>query len=283
MIAAAAERIDPRSVTGEEFLEALARPGILDVPVAVVVAHPDDETIGIGGQLHRFPDVLIVHVTDGAPRDEIDARAAGFADWQSYAAARRMELLDALASIGAGSANLLSLALPDQQAALHLADIAWRLAEIFRSRDIELAFTHPYEGGHVDHDATAFAVHAAVAIMERESGEAPGIVEMASYHWRGSEMVPLHFAPIPAARDMQVQLDGEARRQKHRMLDAFRSQESVLARFRSSCERFRVAPHYDFRVAANGGDVGYRQITPETDVQRWLALVTEARERLALP
>ena len=35
----------------------------------IVVAHPDDETIGMGAQLCRFRDALLVQVTDGAPRD----------------------------------------------------------------------------------------------------------------------------------------------------------------------------------------------------------------------
>ncbi len=37
--------------------------------VLVVVAHPDDETIGAGALLARLRDVRVVHVTDGAPRD----------------------------------------------------------------------------------------------------------------------------------------------------------------------------------------------------------------------
>jgi N-acetylglucosamine malate deacetylase 2 len=47
------------------------------VPVAVVVAHPDDETIGCGAILRRLPLVRLVHVTDGAPRDMIDAVRLG--------------------------------------------------------------------------------------------------------------------------------------------------------------------------------------------------------------
>src|SRR5688500_6429168 len=33
----------------------------------LVVAHPDDETIGAGGHLPRFQPEAIVHLTDGAP------------------------------------------------------------------------------------------------------------------------------------------------------------------------------------------------------------------------
>ena len=55
----------------------------------IVVAHPDDETIGMGAQLCRFDDALLVQVTDGAPRDGHDAAAHGFATLADYAAARR--------------------------------------------------------------------------------------------------------------------------------------------------------------------------------------------------
>jgi len=43
-----------------------------------VVAHPDDETVGAGALLDRLDDVVVVHVTDGAPRDLADARSAGW-------------------------------------------------------------------------------------------------------------------------------------------------------------------------------------------------------------
>ena len=82
-----------------EFLEALRSParGIVDARhVAVITAHPDDETIGCGAQLPRLSGVMIITVTDGAPRDLIDARARGFTSAQDYANARRVELRKAL-------------------------------------------------------------------------------------------------------------------------------------------------------------------------------------------
>lgn len=69
-----------------------------DARVAVVGAHPDDETIGAGAQLARLRRLTLVHVTDGAPRNGRDAAAAGFADPRAYAEARRAELDAALAA-----------------------------------------------------------------------------------------------------------------------------------------------------------------------------------------
>ncbi len=62
----------------------------------IVVAHPDDETIGMGAQLCRLRDTLQLQVTDGAPRDGCDAAAHGFANIAEYAFARRVELRAAL-------------------------------------------------------------------------------------------------------------------------------------------------------------------------------------------
>jgi len=44
--------------------------------VLVVVAHPDDETIGAGAMLASLDDVHVVHLTDGAPGDHTEVRAA---------------------------------------------------------------------------------------------------------------------------------------------------------------------------------------------------------------
>jgi hypothetical protein len=63
-----------------EILEILAERRTVEPRVMIVVAHPDDETIGMGAQLCGFHDALLLQVTDGAPRDGRDAAAHGFAN-----------------------------------------------------------------------------------------------------------------------------------------------------------------------------------------------------------
>src|ERR1044071_4721885 len=98
---------------GERILAMLAARQRVTERVLIVAAHPDDETIGCGAQLWRFDDLLLVHVTDGAPRDGKDAAQYGFASVADYAAARRREL-DAALAAGEVTARRMHLDLPDQ-------------------------------------------------------------------------------------------------------------------------------------------------------------------------
>src|SRR5690606_6874416 len=97
-----------------DLLARLAERGDIDAPVVMVVAHPDDEILGLGSRLARLRNLTIIHLTDGAPRDMRDARREGFDSWRDYAAARRAELARALAAIGASHARTLCYDYPDQ-------------------------------------------------------------------------------------------------------------------------------------------------------------------------
>ena len=93
-----------------------------DAPrVAIVAAHPDDEVVGASALLIRSPDTLVVHVTDGAPRDPRDAGAAGFRTRAAYATARRTEALAALGLAGIPRTRVRELGVVDQEASSLLA------------------------------------------------------------------------------------------------------------------------------------------------------------------
>jgi LmbE family N-acetylglucosaminyl deacetylase len=228
------------------------RPVLDGARVAVVVAHPDDETIGCGALLSRLPGALLVHVTDGAPRDFVDARRLGFASVEAYAAARRRELEAALAA-GRIEAERVNLDIADKEAVRHLVPLVRRLAELIESRGVRLVLTHAFEGGHPDHDACAFAVHHAARIAGSVAS-----VEMPFYRLGPDGPVNQSFAPAPDRPVVELRLTAAERARKAAMMGCFRSQRGVLASFSIDCERFRQADGEPrFERSPTGGRVLY--------------------------
>ncbi|HEV7254289.1 MAG TPA: PIG-L family deacetylase [Mesorhizobium sp.] len=255
-----------------------ARPG--GGEMAVVVAHPDDETIGFGGQLRRMRNSIIVHVTDGSPRSGFDARAHGFAAPEDYAAARRRELEAAVSEVGVPASSLLSLGIPDQDAPRRIADIAKKLAALFGTRKPRFVLTHPFEGGHPDHDATAFGVWAACRLVARGGGMPPAVIEMASYHLGSEGAVWGRFAGDEP--ELVLTLGPEDLARKQRMFAAHRSQTQVLAQFAVGEERFRLAPAHDFAALPNGGRLLYESKGWGLKGDEWLTLSRVALAALGL-
>lgn len=250
----------------------------------VVVAHPDDETIGAGAHLGRFAGVRILHTTDGAPRSGRDAEAAGCAGVIEYAALRRRELERALAHAGLKPDQLDSLGFADQDTSFHLAALTRLVLHRIEDWAPDVVLTHAYEGGHPDHDATAFAVHAACALLD---GAAPSIVEMAGYHGAdgpdpGKSTSFQAFLPAPGIPIHTVTLDPAVRRLKRRMLDAHASQAATLAPFRDDVERFRRAPAYDFTGPPHPGPLNYDRFEWGMTGERWRGLAAEALRTLGL-
>jgi N-acetylglucosamine malate deacetylase 2 len=248
-----------------------------------VFAHPDDETVGVGGTLAHLGAVSFVCVTDGAPRDPTDALRAGCNSREDYARLRRRELCAVIREVGADPDDILFLAIADQQASLHLVAIAWAIdAEIERLQP-KTVITHPYEGGHPDHDATAFAVHAAIAMRRSRGAPAPAIVEMTSYHSRGGEFVFGDFLPNTGPDAVTVTLDAPARERKRRLLRCHVSQAYLLESLTLDCERFRDAPDYNFAQPPHEGELLYESFPWGMTGERWRRLAGKALDQLALP
>jgi N-acetylglucosamine malate deacetylase 2 len=230
--------LDRSTVRSESFAS------LLQSLVALVVAHPDDEILGLGGCLAQIPAPIIIHVTDGAPRDLSGPMSGRFSTRDQYARARQCELDRALAAAAVSHERRLALCEVDQEAVFHLAELTRELIPVLAS--VEWVITHPYEGGHPDHDAAAFVVQAACARLQRAIGRAPQRLEFASYHARDGGIVRGQFWPDPECPESVFTLDASQRARKQAALSKFVTQKSVIAAFPVDVERLRPAPSYDF-------------------------------------
>lgn len=273
--------------TAGELLDALRdsnRSRTVAAKVAVVVAHPDDESVGIAGQLPRLRDATIVHVTDGAPLDPAFARSAGFSSLDAYRSARQRELDAALDLAGVPHKARIHLGVPDQQVAMQLTETTFRLMRLFARGGFDAVFTHPYEGGHPDHDATAFCVHQACALMREQGLAVPVILEMASYFEGEAGGVYQQFISDRDRAEVRSVLTPAQSAVKRQMLDCHRTQAQYLHVFGDAEERFRIAPAYDFTALPNRGLLHYETFSTGMTGDRWTGLVEGALnglERLA--
>lgn len=249
-------------------------------PTMVVGAHPDDETAFAGFRLTRLRSAQFVCVTNGSPRDGVDAARYGLTPEQ-YAMARGRELQEVLGTCGIAPAQIRILGYVDQEATLHLMEITRSLAGLFTDFGIAAVLTHPYEGGHPDHDATAFGVHAAAALLARHGRTPPAIVEMACYHEGREGFRAGAFLPI-APEDTVLRLTPEEQQRKRALLDRFATQRHTLPSLPVAVERFRRAPAYDFLQPPHDGPLHYERQPWGMTGERFRALAAEALAQLEL-
>ena len=97
------------------------------VRIAILAAHPDDETLGASLLLQRAARCSLVHLTDGAPRDPALRSLASAGTRVGYAHARRLELLAALAQSSMAAHRATWLGAVDQEACFALPGLVRRL------------------------------------------------------------------------------------------------------------------------------------------------------------
>ena len=197
---------------------------------------------------------VLVHVTDGAPVDGVDAQSAGFPDAEAYTTARRSELNRALAYLPAFPIATVQLGETDQRVTDHLFRVVRALRRLIVTWAPATVVTHAYKGGHPDHDAIAVAVHA----LRRERTTFVHLEFAEYYQGRSGELVTNRF-PTTTPATVRIRLSNQEQQMKRDMLSAFTSQQRTLACFGVEEEWLRPAPEYDFSRPPNEGRVWYER------------------------
>ncbi len=241
----------------------------------ILAAHPDDETIGAAATLMRCHDIFVVYLTDGAPSDprfwpaEQKSRA-------EYIRTRQTEAEAALAIAGISPQRIFCLGARDQEAIFEIIPRAREFCGLLLWARPEVVITHPYEGGHPDHDAAALLARLALDLPGQRSQPRPHLLEMTSYHARGSDLETGMFLHNHAGEELIIELSPEEIERKKNMIAAHRSQAAVLRNFPIQPERLRFAPEYDFGLPMHPGKLWYESQGWAMTGEHWRSLARRA-------
>lgn len=226
----------------------------------LVVAHTDDESAAASKLVcDNRENLILLHATDSAPLNPEYARRAGFENRDEYRAARRAELLEAMAVAGLPPQQCIEskVAIPDLEATRNIRIIARSIASILGWHPIGRIYTHAYEGGHPDHDSVALAARLAVDATRDAGGREVELWEFPEYHAASGSLIASEFIPFERVAVTRYDLSGPEQARKREMLECFRSQKRILERFPLEFEVVRPAPRYDFSRPPHEGQLYY--------------------------
>lgn len=188
-------RLDPAELTG--------------TPVVVLAAHPDDETLGVGGLVcllaRAGAQLSLVWATDGDASHPGSAAAAA----RDLATDRRAEADAALSVLGAQRAPRVRLGLPDGDVAGHEHRLAESLGDLLPPECVVLA---PWSGdAHPDHEACG---RAARAVTDR-------VLEYPVWAWSWARP---DDPRVPWSRATRVDLPSQVRDRKAAAVGCFATQ-----------------------------------------------------------
>jgi LmbE family N-acetylglucosaminyl deacetylase len=236
--------------------------------ILVFAPHPDDELIGAFSILSRSRAAsFLVFVTDGAPVNTGHERAR-------IRCERQRESEKVASSLEIPPDHLFRIGIPDQETAFQFPRLITSVSRFLRELRPDVVLVPAYEGGHPDHDSTAFAVHQASARLEQGR---PLLIEMCLYHNCNGQMQTGEFLRHSAIEDcLTIILSNEDRRLKEEAFAIYRSQMEVLKYFPTELERFRPAPNYDFRDPPHGGTLFYERFDWGVTGTEWRRLSLRA-------
>jgi LmbE family N-acetylglucosaminyl deacetylase len=203
--------------------------------VLVLVAHPDDETIGCSGLLQRASSALVVFAVDGAPPHYGFEKKYG--SLQQYSDIRFLEAALALKTLPNCSFRRLARQngtyFVDQHLFEQMPEALASLNQFVCRFSPDLIVTHAFEGGHIDHDACHFLV----AHIARAHGLM--VMEFPSY-WKAEDGRDI-FQQFRNSRndDVILRLSEHEIEVKRQMLASYRTQQALTPVFHLHTERFR--------------------------------------------
>jgi len=224
----------------------------------LLVAHPDDETVGCGTLLQRMAAPIVIFATDGAPRDQYF--------WGKYGARLRYQRIredearKALALIGVSEVKFFGSepvangeVIVDQELYLQLPDAFERLTRLVELNRPEAILTLAYEGGHPDHDCCSFLAASLVTRFKLPAWEFP-------LYFRSSSGEPIRqqfVSPDPGGEEAFIAPTPEEFVKKKAMLQAYSSQHPFLLDFNPTVELFRPQRKYDYSRPPHSGALNY--------------------------
>lgn len=250
--------------------------------VLFIVAHPGDEIVAAGGAINDLTEPHFLHVTNGSPRDIATAIEDGFFDRQEYADARAREFAAALRCAGLKEEQVSELGFAAGEVSRNLATLTMSIAAILREKQPDAVVTHAYEGAHLDHDAIAFAVQTACALLESDGWKAPVRLEAAGYADLGVDGIVGEFVTPSFTEGVTVELSRKRRRLKQCMLERMPTRLKRLQNAPLNRESFRVAPEYDFTQPPQEGVLHYEKSGDSLNSKRWRRLAEDALRALGL-
>ncbi|MBV8376430.1 MAG: PIG-L family deacetylase, partial [Verrucomicrobia bacterium] len=174
--------------------------------------------------------------------------------------------------------HLFRMGIPDQQTVFQFPRLITSAFWLLRELHPDVVLIPAYEGGHPDHDSTAFAVHQAADRLEQST---PSLVEMCLYHDCNGQMQTGEFLRHSSiADDLTIVLSNEDRRLKEEAFAIYSSQAEVLKYFSTEFERFRSAPTYNFRDPPHRGTLFYERFDWGVTGIEWRRLSLSARSAL---
>jgi LmbE family N-acetylglucosaminyl deacetylase len=246
--------------------------------VLFLAAHPDDETIGASAVLGRLSNPIVIFMTDGAPRDPKFRSPHVSGSRETYALVRTEEAASALALVGVPPEHIMFLNAVDQESIYEVPRLVDEFVQALTRNNPDIIITHPYEGGHPDHDTAALIASLAIAALARQGRTCPERFEFTSYHAVDGHRASGEF--LRSNKDGQrpphvaIKLSGEERARKARMLGCYVSQWHVLSEFPLEPECLRIAPEYDFTKPPHEGSLWYECLGWALHGNKWRELAS---------